>query len=324
MNDIRYQPVCGTVLVAVVTSVLCAHSSAWAVDLSKLVKRVGKVPDDVNIKRLDELAQKPATVRAGRDLLERTAKRTDDAAEWSRLLRQSLQATIGDIDPVAFRQLNQLDEASQQAALVLTRGARSLESGIPDISLRSRFIQDGGGEILCTLGRYDDMLDDAIRFDTAVRAGRITAPTGMQLASLQSFGQFFYEQGNRAHHFWTHYVRPHWKLWLGGAALTAVMLAPDEYLDAAGNLTKAGIKKVTAFGGTLLGRALSGAVEGTGEGIQNAARDTAAAFSKTFLSGGLGIASLLVLILGIILLVPFLRRRLLRIFRTAPSESRPG
>lgn len=296
------------------------QSWALAIDFSSLVKKAGKVSDDVELKHLNEFAQQPATARAGRDILEKSGRSADNAIERARLLREALSQTLSDVDPVVLRQLDQLDEASQQAALVLVRGARNLEDGIPDVALRGRFLQNGGGETLCTLGRYDDLMDDAIRFDTAIRAGNIKAPPGARSVTLNEFGRFFHEQGDRAHHFWVNHVRPNWKLWLGGSTLTAVMLAPDEYLDELGNLTREGLKKVAQFGGGLLGDALSGIVEGTGEGTKEAARKTSEAFFRTFLTSVWGIVSLIVLATVGVLLVPRTRRMLFGLFQSTSEE----
>lgn len=311
-----------TIRLSVATIVLCGCLQSWAlaVDFSSLVKKAGKFSDDVELKQLDEFAQQPGTIKAGRDILEKSGRRADDAIERARLLRKALSETLDDVDPALLRQLDELDEASQQAALVLSRGARNLEDGIPDVALRGRFLQDGGGETLCTLGRYDDLMDDAIRFDTAVRAGNIKVPPGARSVTLKEFGNFFYEQGDRAHHFWVNYVRPHWKLWLGGSALTAVMLAPDEYLDPVGDLTREGVKKVAQFGGDVLGGALVGIVEGAGEGTTEAARKTSEAFFRTFLTSVWGIVSLVVLATVGVLSVPWTRRRLFGLFQSTAEE----
>lgn len=309
--------------IATITLGLCPQSTSLAIDFGTLVKKVGKVSDDLDLKHFDDFAQQPATVKAGRDVLERNGRRAGDALERARLLRKALLETLGDVDPAVVRQVGGLDEASQQAALVLSRGARNLEESIPDVALRSKFLQDGGGETLCTLGHYDDLMDDAIRFDTAIRAGNVKSPSVARSITLKEFGQFFYDNGDRAHHFWVTYVRPHWKLWLGGSALAAVMLAPDDYLDEAGNLTRDGLKKVTQFGGTLLGDAIGGLVEGVGEGTKQALKESGEAFVKTFFTSIWGIASLVLLAAIAVLAVPWMRRKMLGwLTSSAPKKAK--
>ena len=66
---------------------------------------------------------------------------------------------------------------------------------------------------MAALGLYDDLVEDAIRFDEALRAGQILPAPGAARSSLEDFGKFFRSSGDRSHRFWTIYVRPHWKLW---------------------------------------------------------------------------------------------------------------
>lgn len=298
--------------IAALAFCLCFQSQALAFDFNALVKRVGRCADNVEIKHLDEFAQQPATVKAGRDIVQRNAGKMDEVISRDRLLR-ALRTQLADVDTTLYRQLDELDDASLQAAIVLSSGAHNVKRGIPDIARRSQFLQEGGGETLCTIGRHADLMEDAIRFDTALKAGKLPSPPGMKSLALKDFGAFFYEQGDRAHHFWQTYVRPHWKLWLGGSALTAVMLAPDEYLDHTGDLTKGGLKKITTVAGDLLGKALAGTVEGVGEGAKQVARESSEAFFRTFFTSTWGILSLVLISIALLLLVPATRRRVIRL-----------
>ena len=120
-----------------------------------------------------------------------------------------------------------LDEPTREVSLILARGSRSVRKSIPDIAVRSRFIREGGAETISALGLYDDLVEDAIRFNGAVAVRSCSdRPWNGPQVTLENFGRFFHSSGDRGHRFWTVYVRPHWKLWLGGSALAAVMLPP--------------------------------------------------------------------------------------------------
>lgn len=168
---------------------------------------------------------------------------------------------------------------------------------------------------VAALGRFDDLAEDALRFDLDAVDGAIRSPPGMRRLATDDFGRFFLAQGQRAHRFWTNYVRPHWKLWLTGTALAAVMLAPDEYLDAAGNLTRAGIEKVGKLGGKLLANALAGAIQATGEATKNVLRQITEQILKTFFSDAWGIAAFAVVLSAVVLAVPLTRRCLIELLR---------
>lgn len=110
-------------------------------------------------------------------------------------------------------------------------------------------------------------------------------------------------------------MRPHWKLWLTGTALAAVMLAPDEYLDAAGNLTRAGIEKVAKLGGAVLAGALAGIAQATGEATRQVVRQTAEQVSKTFFGDAWGIVAFALVLSAVVLAVPLTRRCLVELLR---------
>jgi hypothetical protein len=132
---------------------------------------------------------------------------------------------------------------------------------------------------------------------------------------LHDFGSFFHKQGQRGHSFWEKYVRPHWKLWVGTTALAAVLLAPDEYIDMAGNLTKEGLQKIGRLGGAVLAGALAGAVEGSGEAAKEIVEETARSIKYTFFRSPSGIIAAALLVLVVILLVPATRRLLVKVWR---------
>lgn len=310
-------------IVLLVASVLGLPNPLWAVDFSKVIRQVGKVSDEVPLNRIDDVVQDAATARAGRDLLENVGVRLDDPVDRTRGLRKAWKEALGEADPNLLKQIDQLDQTTQEAALVLIRGANRVESTIPDIAIRSNFLTDAGGDTLAAIGRYDDLMDDALRFNLALRAGSLPTPTGLRAVTLNDFGKFFQQQPSRARHFWTTYVRPHWKAWLGGTALTAVIVTPDEYLDEAGNVIKDKIKKLIGFGGTVIGDILGGAGEGAGEGLAEILRKSFYGIMTGFFSSGWGIVAFVLLSGIMIFSVPFTRKLVFGLFaliRNRPQQ----
>ena len=219
-----------------------------------------------------------------------------------RALRQSLK----NADPTLLKQIDQLDIPAKQAAIALGRGADNVARTIPDISIRSRFIKDSGAEMLVTLGRYDDLVEDAIRFDLAAKAGVLK--NGDAAVSPQLFSDFFNRNGDRAYQFWTKSVKPNWKLWTSGTVLLAVMAAPDEYLDAAGDLTEAGFEKLGKAGANIL----VGAIKGTGKPIAEGLEKTKEAVVETYFRSVYGLISLVITLVAIFSIVPMTRKWALR------------
>lgn len=294
---------------------LTSPHDAHAINFGSIIRQVGRVADDVPLNKVDDVAEELATSKAGRDLLRKGGVRIDDAMERSRGLNRLLREAVGEANPSLIKQLDALDEPTREAALVFVRGARKIDDAIPDLAMRSQFLREGGAETVAALGRHPELVDDALQFDVALRAGRLSPPAGMRAATLEDLGRFLRVGGDRAQRFWISSVRPHWKLWLGGAALTAVLLAPDEYLDEFGNLTEAGLQKVSKFGGEVLAKALRGTVTGIGEGSKEVVRETAGTMARVFLSDVWGVVTLTSLLLLTGFAVPLIRRLLLACWR---------
>lgn len=294
-----------------------APSPALA-DLGRLVRGIARVSDDVPLGKIDDVATGNGMRRAAQELMEESGTRIDDAAARTRAVRKALDEALSAIESKPLRQqlakdLARLDLPSQEAALLLARGSKRIADVVPDVALRSRLLREGGGEVVAALGRFDDLADDAVRFDLAVSKGAVRSPSGMRKLGTDDFGRFFLEQGKRGHQFWTVYVRPHWKLWLAGTALAAVMIAPDEFLDAAGNLTEHGIKRVGELGGEVLARTVTAAIAASGEASKKVIRETTEQVSKTFFSDVWGIPALALLLVVIVIAVPVTRRYCVRV-----------
>ncbi len=317
-----------------VSGIIALWSAPASADLGRLVRSIARVGDDVPIRRIDEVAASPGMRRMARevsdDLLRRTegvgkaigkgTTHTDDVLARTRAVRKALEETLsavraGPLREELLKNLGRLDLAAQEAALVLARGSKRLADTVPDIAVRSRLLRNGGGEMVAAIGRFDDLAEDALRFDLAAVDGAIRSPPGMRKLASEDFGRFFLDQGGRAHRFWTAYVRPHWKLWLTGTALAAVMLAPDEFLDSAGNLTQAGIEKLIKLGGEGLAGVLEGMVRGVGEATKHVVRRTTEEALKTFFSDAWGVLAFGLIACVVVFTVPLTRRWLIRAIR---------
>jgi len=311
----------------VVLGACCFHMPevGEGANLARLFRRAANVADDVPIRRLDEVMEETAQSRAGREVLEKLSgsKRLDDPFEHSKAIRKALQEAIGSSDGAILKQVDAFPRASQEAAVVLAHGGRRLKEVVPDLALRSRLIREGGAETLSALGRFDHLGDDLVRFDTALKAGKLPSPPGMRPITLNDFGRFFHTQGERGVHFWEKYVRPNWKLWLGTAALAAVLLMPDEYLDKVGDLTKEGLHKIGRLGGEILAGTLAGIVTGAGEAVKNAVQETGQAVVQTFFTSPAGIVAAALIVFALILVVPTTRRILAKLVRGPFSLIRP-
>lgn len=297
--------------IAVVAVVAACPQPSHAIDFARLVRRAAKVADDVPVSKADNIAKSPTSRRAADDIL----GRIDDSAARSRAIRKALAETVGKTDPGLLRQIDALDEPAQEAALILTRGGQTIKKGLPDLAQRSQFLRDGGAPLVAALGRYDGLMDDAIRFDIAAKGGRLGAPPGLRPAALDDLGTFLYQQEGRGYHFWTTYVRPHWKLWLGGGALTAILLAPDEYLDSAGDLTQEGLRKVIKFGGETLGSAIAGVAQGMGEAAVATVKHSVTGVASAFFTSAWGVTTVLLIALGGVLTIRSVRERAFGLFR---------
>ena len=285
-----------------------------AAGLARAVRRAADVADDVPVRRLDEVVEKSGRSRAGREVLERlsASKRLDDPVQHAAAVRRAFREVMGGADGAMLKEIETLPRATQQGLLVVANGGRRIKSVVPDIAQRSRLVREGGAETLAALGRHEDLADDLLRFDTALKANKLPSLPGQRPLTVGDFGDFFHTLGDRGHHFWKHYVRPHWKLWLGGMALGAVLFAPEEFLDSIGNLTHEGLRKVTAFGGKVLGDALAGVarglVEGTGGGVRRVLDETLEAMRRTFFTSLSGVVSACLIVLAVILVLRPVRR----------------
>lgn len=307
-------------LMLLIVSLVVATPRTDADVLKAIVKKIGKVADDIPLSKIDDALRNPNIAKQGRDLLETTARQSDEALSSRNAVRRLLEKSGEAVDPVVLKQLDNLDDAGMSVVYVVSKGTGSVGEAVPDLLTRTRFIADGGADTLATIGRHSDLMNDALDFQVMVKAGQVTSKTG-QKVTLQTFGEFFQKTGDKGRRFWVKYVRPHPKKWLAGGALAAILLTPDEYLDEAGDLLAAGIEKLPREIGELAGKISSAAVTGAGEGAASFMEKTVVSVLKTWLLSFWGVVAGVV---AVFLVFPksfhWLRNRVMGLFRRNPSE----
>ena len=186
-------------------------------------------------------------------------------------------------------ELDDLDDVSREAALVLAEGGQHTAHVIPDIAARSALIRRGGLETLAGVGMYgEDAARAALRLDAALQSGKIASRSG-SVVTVADFGRLLNQHGDAGWSFWTRYVQPHWGKWLTGGAITAYLLAPEEFMDATGELTEQGARKLTE----LVGAASAAVIRGVGAGSGKAASEVGNAVWDTYFGGWQGILALI-------------------------------
>jgi hypothetical protein len=256
-----------------------------------LIRGAARVGDEVPIRASEDVARELATRRAGRELLDAELKEAGkvtstlgDAAmaslraeEGLRLLRRAAPH----LDPGLLRRMEQLDQASRESALVLAKGGERLAQGIPDLAARAHILREGGAETVAAIGIHGPgAAREVVRLDEALKAGGVAIKDAQRSITVADFGRVMALQPN-AFAFWNAYVKPHWKLWAGSGALAAYLTNPEYFQDAAGRLTEAGFRQLTA----LAGAAAAGVIRGVGEGSGDATRSVWATVSNVYLRG---------------------------------------
>jgi hypothetical protein len=100
------------------------------VSLSTIVRKAGRVADDIPINKIDDVAGKLASSGATRRLLQKAGASADDVVARSRAVRRLLREADGDAEPALLRQIDALDEPAREFGLVLARGSRTRRAGV--------------------------------------------------------------------------------------------------------------------------------------------------------------------------------------------------
>lgn len=316
---------CGWLTLAGLALGLPASASAdvW----SALVRRTAKVADDVPIRQGDEWVASMKQSRGLQDVMNSRFSRAARGADELELaakqaarrgaVRSALNSAAEGVDPALLRSLDDLDDVARETALVLAEGGQHTSRVIPDIAARSALIRRGGLETLAGVGMYgEDAARAALRLDAAVQSGRVASRAGKSV-TVADFGRLLNKHGDAGWAFWSRYVRPHWGKWLAGGAVTAYLLAPEEFMDATGELTEQGAKKLTE----LVGAASAAVIRGVGAGSGKAAGEVGRAVWETYFGGWQGVLALLGTIVFLAIVLPRPRRFLMsRVYRLAAAK----
>ena len=212
-----------------------------------------------------------------------------------------------------IRELENLNEATRESALVLARGGHDVAAVLPDLAIRGQFLKEGGAETVAAIGLHGpEAARAALRLDEAIKSGSLVVREGQRAVKLADFGAAMLRTGEGGWRFWQTYVVPHWKLWLAGGALAAYLADPEYFQTKAGDLTERGFQKLIELLGVLSARAIQGA----GEGAKKAAEDTGKAAIDSFFTGWNSVTRILGLL--ILLFVVSLLFRRIRYFVLLP------
>lgn len=298
-------------------AVLSAAIALWSLPVpgltgsfswKSLIQGTAKVADDVPVHQADDVAQhltrsKGITRKLDADL-SRSGQLTDKMDDAARAtvrkaaMFQALEKAIPD-NPALLKEIRTLDHASQEAAVVLTKGGQSIVRAMPDIAGRGQLLKRGGAEVVAAVGLHgDEAARAAMRLDAAIQGGNLVIPAGKRAVTLEDFGRIMTETGESGWRFWQTYVQPHWKLWLGSGALALYLTDPEQFQDAAGQLSEAGFRHL----GLLMGEVSAGAIRGISQGTAQVVEKIAVETTTGFFQSWQGFISGLLILFGISLL----------------------
>lgn len=263
--------------------------------MDDLLRGTARVADDAPVKNVDEFVAELGKSHAAREAVDTEIRKagrlvetgiaTRGAARSDEVLRL-LRTATSDLDPSVIRRIEQLDDASRDAALVLARGGDELTRAVPDLATRGRLVREGGAETVAAVGMFGpDAGRAALRLDEAIKGGTVVVRDGGRVGTVADFGVAMTRYGDASWKFWKDYVQPHWKLWAASGALAAYLADPEYFQDATGRLTEAGFKHLTEF----VGDVAAAAIRGVGEGSGTAAEEVAKATRETYLNGTNGV-----------------------------------
>ena len=273
--------------------------------LEAVTRTTANVADDVPIKHSDELLQRLGKSKSARELVDadlaKAGKLTDSmtdsarqAARHAEVLAQLKKGLVS--NPVLLRQIDQLDEAGREAALVLAKGGQRLAEMVPDLAARSKLLRAGGADLVASAGLYGkDFVKDALRLQTALEAGSVVAPAGKRTITLADFSATISKMGRGGVNFFNQTIRPHWKTWIGSGLLTWWVLDPEGFQNSSGELIHDGSRRIVELAGDTAASAMTGVIEGSGNAVSNFASRTWSQFQAQGLVGIIGILILLTL-----------------------------
>lgn len=282
--------------------VLTMSSPLEAQVLQKIVRRTCRVADDIPLRPMEETMSSPGTRKMAQEFME--ARKLDAAVPYSRQLIREIEATSGNLmDPTVMKTLNKLDDAGLEVVMLANHGAKNLTTAVPDIARRAELLRKVDADTLCVIGRFDDLAGEALVFQkTLENPSLIRSPEGMRRVTLDDFGAFFKKFGEKGHDVWMNTIKPNWQWWVGGTALAAILLTPEEDLDKALESVGWAVGKVIRTGGRVVEKTAEAAQE-TLETVGKTAEKSIWAILRGFCSTWTGSVILFVSILLIVLYV---------------------
>lgn len=267
-----------------------------------LIQGTVKVADDVPVNKADDIAERLArsnsvTRKLDADLMKagQLTNKMDDAARITvrkAAMLKTLEKAIPD-NPALLREIKALDNASQEAAIVLAKGGQSMTRAMPDITGRGQLLKRGGADVVAAVGLHgDDAARAAMRLDTALQGGNLIIPAGKRAVTLADFGRVMTETGESGWQFWQKYVQPHWKLWLSSGALAVYLADPEQFQDAVGNLSEAGFRQLGLLMGEVSAGAIRGISQGTAQVVEKVVVETTAGFFQSWQGAVSGLLTL--------------------------------
>jgi hypothetical protein len=325
MMILDHRHVCAVVafVLAIVVPTSVVYGQGLRGVMNDLVRGTARVADDVPVKKVDAFVAELGKSRAAREAVDTEIRKAGRLAETGDAIRDAarsdevlrlLRAATSDLDPSVIRRIEQLDDASRDAALVLAKGGDELTRTVPDLAIRGRLVREGGADTVAAVGIFGpDAGRAALRLDEAIKAGSVVVRDGGRVVTVADFGVAMTRHGNASWNFWKVYIQPHWKLWAASGALAAYLANPEYFQDAAGGLTEAGFKQLTEF----VGEVAAAAIRGVGDGSATAAEKIVTATHETYFNGRNGVYAAfgtVVFLVGVSLLFRRIRGWLLRPF----------
>lgn len=264
---------------------LSAYSPQIAIadTLSQVIKRTARISDDVPLQSSDDVLSRLRKLP--------TLRPTEDA------LKSAGKAALKNPEDL-------------RAAAVLVDGAKRIDQAVPDIALRSDLLRRSGNDVLQSAGLRADAAGDLIYLDSYLRRSDLKIPSQFRLATMSDFAAIATDDAHWT--FWRKYVQPNKKIWAGGAALTAYLVAPEMWHDAAGNITEKGLELAGDLGGELLSAMVRGVRKGGESMGKKVAGEMPLLFGSSLITW-LGMITL-VAIFAVTLVAP-LRSRVFSLFR---------
>lgn len=287
--------------IIIIPSVCQARSSE---DLFQALARTfAKLPDDVPVKHTDDLLRRVKKMPPPRqaDDIAAAGKHSDEVLNSTRSAARRVEV-LAQLNkglassPTLLRQIDQLDDAGREAALILVKGGKNLNEVIPDIALRGQLVRAGGAELIAGAGQYgDDFVKSALRLQTALDAGAVAVPSGMRKITLADYTSTVAKMGDGGVEFFNKVIQPNWKLWVGTGLFTWWVIDPDGFQDTSGQLVEEGISRIQQLAGEVAASAALGVIDGSGKAVANISEKTWEGFKSQGIAGILGVFVLLLL-----------------------------